>query len=87
MILGGNGWRSAAVLLTIGAAGIFSGCEVKSTPVVTPPSTPPTLTPPAAKVTANSDAEATAKADSAQSTEPVKSEPSKTTEATGSASC
>ncbi len=85
MILGGNGWRSAAVLLTIGAAGIFSGCEVKSTPVVTPPSTPPTLTPPAAKVTANSDAEATAKADSAQSTEPVKSEPSKTTEATGSA--
>ena len=85
MILGGNGWRSAAVLLTIGAAGIFSGCEVKSTPVVTPPSTPPTLTPSAAKVTANSDAEATAKADSAQSTEPVKSEPSKTTEATGSA--
>ena len=86
MILGGNGWRSAAVLLTIGAAGIFSGCEVKSTPVAAPPSTPPALTPPgAARVTAKPDVEAAEKAEPAKPTEPGKSEPSKTTEATGSA--
>ena len=37
MILDGHGWRSIAVLLTIGTVGIFSGCEVKSTPVVNAP--------------------------------------------------
>jgi len=81
MSFNGSGCRSAAVLLAIGIAGIFSGCEVKSTPVTTPPSTPPALTPTAvAHEPTKTNVEPSAK-----STEPGKSESSKTTEGAESA--